>query len=414
MMMKNPNKKKNINVLKFVSLLIATALWFYVMIKEDPKDKQTYNGVVVQVKNQESLKDKEMVLMNAVDEYTVAVRVEGLKSELLHFDVSNIIATVDLSGYGEGEMKVPVEVQLINNSQNIKIYDVQPKEIIFSFEKIITEEKVINVKTEGDLINGNIMGKVSSDVDRVKITGPRSLVNRVVEAVAVADVTGRKETSTLSIPITLLDNEKKTVSEVSYEPKVVNVSVPVWKKKTVPIELVLFNNLPEGMVKTSVELNPNQVEIMGEEAGLNVTKLTTVPKDVNDFIVQSSQFVDLSLPDNVQLVNPQIKVEAKVMIGTDNSEGAEISSSKIHLNNLKEGYTAEVIHPKSVRIERFDGEVFSESELSNIILEVDLDDLSEGTHSVALKLLDWHGTSIKILPEKVMVEIKKQEVNAGE
>ncbi len=413
-MMKNPNKKKNINVLKFVSLLIATALWFYVMIKEDPKDKQTYNGVVVQVKNQESLKDKEMVLMNAVDEYTVAVRVEGLKSELLHFDVSNIIATVDLSGYGEGEMKVPVEVQLINNSQNIKIYDVQPKEIIFSFEKIITEEKVINVKTEGDLINGNIMGKVSSDVDRVKITGPRSLVNRVVEAVAVADVTGRKETSTLSIPITLLDNEKKTVSEVSYEPKVVNVSVPVWKKKTVPIELVLFNNLPEGMVKTSVELNPNQVEIMGEEAGLNVTKLTTVPKDVNDFIVQSSQFVDLSLPDNVQLVNPQIKVEAKVMIGTDNSEGAEISSSKIHLNNLKEGYTAEVIHPKSVRIERFDGEVFSESELSNIILEVDLDDLSEGTHSVALKLLDWHGTSIKILPEKVMVEIKKQEVNAGE
>ena len=209
MMMKNPNKKKNINVLKFVSLLIATALWFYVMIKEDPKDKQTYNGVVVQVKNQESLKDKEMVLMNAVDEYTVAVRVEGLKSELLHFDVSNIIATVDLSGYGEGEMKVPVEVQLINNSQNIKIYDVQPKEIIFSFEKIITEEKVINVKTEGDLINGNIMGKVSSDVDRVKITGPRSLVNRVVEAVAVADVTGRKETSTLSIPITLLDNEKK-------------------------------------------------------------------------------------------------------------------------------------------------------------------------------------------------------------
>lgn len=414
MMMKNPNKKKNINVLKFVSLLIATALWFYVMIKEDPKDKQTYNGVVVQVKNQESLKDKEMVLMNAVDEYTVAVRVEGLKSELLHFDVSNIIATVDLSGYGEGEMKVPVEVQLINNSQNIKIYDVQPKEIIFSFEKIITEEKVINVKTEGDLINGNIMGKVSSDVDRVKITGPRSLVNRVVEAVAVADVTGRKETSTLSIPITLLDNEKKTVSEVSYEPKVVNVSVPVWKKKTVPIELVLFNNLPEGMVKTSVELNPNQVEIMGEEAGLNVTKLTTVPKDVNDFIVQSSQFVDLSLPDNVQLVNPQIKVEAKVMIGTDNSEGAEISSSKIHLNNLKEGYIAEVIHPKSVRIERFDGEVFSESELSNIILEVDLADLSEGTHSVALKLLDWHGTSIKILPEKVMVEIKKQEVNAGE
>lgn len=414
MTMKNPKKKKSINLLMLVSLLIATALWLYVMTKEDPRDKQTYSGVVVQVKNQDSLKIREMVLMNPDDEYRVDVRVEGLRSELLHFDPSNIIATVDLSGYGEGEMKVPVQVQLINNNQNIKFYDVQPKELKYTFEKIITEEKVINVKTEGELLNGNIMGEISTDIDRIKITGPRSLVNRVVEAVAVADVTGRKEKSTLTLPILLLDNEKKVVTEVSYEPKVVNVSVPVWKKKTVPVELVLFNNLPEGMIKTSVELNPSQVEIMGSESGVNVSKLTTVPKDINDFIVKSNQFVDLSIPENVRLVSPQVKVEAKVMIGTEKEEKMEIPVSRIHWKNLGEEYFATIIHPKAIQVERMDEKVLSEVELFRIVLEADLTDLKEGIYEIPLKVQPLQGIPIKILPEKIMVEIKKQEVNTGE
>lgn len=414
MMMKNPKKKKNINLLMFVSLLIATSLWLYVMIKEDPKDKQTYNGISVQVKNIETLKNRDMVLLNEDDDYAVSVRVEGLKSELLHFDASNIVAFVDLSGYGEGEMKVPVEVRLKNNNQNIKIYDVQPKELKYTFEKIITQEKFINVKTEGELLNGNLLGEVSTDVDVIKITGPRSQVNRVVEAVAVADVTGRKEKTNLTLPIILLDSEKKVVTEVAFEPKVVNVSVTVLKKKTVPIELVLFNNLPEGMVKSSIELNPSTVEIMGTEPGLNITKLTTVPKDINDFIVQSSQFVDLSLPDNLQLVNPQMKIEAKVVIMSDRDRILEVPSSRIQFKNLASGYGAYVSNPIVIRVERTDRVSLDEEAFRDAVIVADLSGLSEGTHQVALTIENWQGAPITIMPEKTLVEIIKQEVNTGE
>lgn len=414
MMMKNPKKKKNINLLMFVSLLIATSLWLYVMIKEDPKDKQTYNGIPVQVKNLETVKNRDMVLLNEDDDHTVMVRVEGLKSELLHFDASNIIASVDLSGYGEGEMKVPVEVQLINNNQNIKIYDIQPKELKFTFEKIITQEKAINVKTEGELLNGNLLGDITTDVEKIKITGSRSQVNRVVEAVAVADVTGRKEKTNLTLPILLLDSEKKIVTEVAFEPKVVNVSVTVLKKKTVPIELVLFNNLPEGMVKTSIELNPSTVEVMGTEPGLNITKLTTVPKDINDFIVQSAQFVDLSIPDNLQLVNPQMKIEAKVIILSERDRILEVPSTRIRFNNLARGYAAQISNPIVLRLERTDGGALDEEDFRDAFVEADLSGLSEGTHDIKLTIENWLGAPIAVMPEKVTVEIIKQEVNEGE
>ena len=56
---------------------------------------------------------------------------------VLQVSESDIIAQVDLNGYSEGNVKVPVYVQV---PSDVRIVDYSPKEILFKFDKIIRKK----------------------------------------------------------------------------------------------------------------------------------------------------------------------------------------------------------------------------------------------------------------------------------
>ncbi len=60
------------------------------------------------------------------------------------FTASNISAKVDLSGYSEGQVRVPILVSLINNPYNVRIVNYEPKEVLFTLDSVVTEKKNCN------------------------------------------------------------------------------------------------------------------------------------------------------------------------------------------------------------------------------------------------------------------------------
>src|SRR5690606_24592870 len=131
--------KRNDITAKIFALIIAIILWSYVMDRENPIRPAEIRNVTVAFSNVSALERQNLVIMEP-HEVTVNVRVEGATNELNkdRFTARNIVAQVDLSGYGEGQVKVPVTVGLINQGQTVRVLNWEPKEILFTLDKRIS------------------------------------------------------------------------------------------------------------------------------------------------------------------------------------------------------------------------------------------------------------------------------------
>ncbi len=117
--------------LKIFAIIIAIILRSYVMSKENPPRTKPIRNVVVNFTNIESLEQQHLVIMDPKIA-KINVELSGKANNLKSIDEKDILATVDLSGYKEGDVKVPVYVEV---PSDVKLVDYSPKEILFKFEK---------------------------------------------------------------------------------------------------------------------------------------------------------------------------------------------------------------------------------------------------------------------------------------
>ena len=178
------DKIKNNWTIKLFALIIAIFLWSYVMSEVNPIITKPFKDVNVRLENIESLDSQDLVVMSP-ETASINVEVSGPKSDVDKFTSANIIAEVDLTGYSEGEIKVPVYVSLEDASPNIKIENWEPREILFKFDKVVEKDIAVNVETVGDITGGYILEEISKDPQELTVRGPRTLVNEISEARAI-------------------------------------------------------------------------------------------------------------------------------------------------------------------------------------------------------------------------------------
>ena len=329
------SKERNDLTLKAFSLIIAIVLWSYVMSEVNPDRPETVRNIPVAFNNIEALDRQGLVLMDP-KEANVTVRVNGRKFDMANFDSKSIKAYVDLSGYGEGQIKVPVNV-VIEDFNNIRVERIEPSEILFKFDKLISKQKAVTVHTEGNLDSNYVLGDITTKPASVLISGPRSWVNEVAEVIVKVGLDGRKVSGDVTLPVELVDDEGNEVRGVRYEPTVIDVDIPVYRKVTVPIELQTENQLPENFEITNITINPSRIALKGDNNIVYLTSILTKPIDINAFIENPTMEVELDLPDNISLVNPNEKVSVSVVIEEILSKSFELTLEDINIRNLGEG-----------------------------------------------------------------------------
>lgn len=329
------SKERNDLTLKAFALIIAIVLWSYVMSEVNPDRPEIIRNIPVAFNNIEALDRQGLVLMDP-KEANVTVRVNGRKFDMANFDSKSIKAYVDLSGYGEGQIKVPVNV-VIEDFNNIRVERIEPSEILFKFDKLISKQKAVTVHTEGNLDSNYVLGDITTKPASVLISGPRSWVNEVAEVIVKVGLDGRKVSGDVTLPVELVDDEGNEVRGVRYEPTVIDVDIPVYRKVTVPIELQTENQLPENFEITNITINPSRIALKGDNNIVYLTSILTKPIDINAFIENPTMEVELDLPDNISLVNPNEKVSVSVVIEEILSKSFELTLEDINIRNLGEG-----------------------------------------------------------------------------
>ncbi|MBU5256150.1 CdaR family protein [Tissierella praeacuta] len=403
------SKEKNDLTLKVFAFIIAVILWSYVMSEVNPDISKEYKNIPVRFNNESALERQGLIIMEP-EEVTVNVKVVGKKSDMANFSQESIKAQVDLSGYKEGQIKVPINVNL-NQSNNIKIVGHEPREALFTFDKLITKEKNLRIKTKGTLGANYVVGDMTTKSKSVLLKGPRTLVNKVSEAIVEVDLNNRKEDESITVPIKLIDDEGHDVIGVEKEPKVVDITIPIFRTVNVPIELNLQEQLPDNYEITEITINPNKITLKGDKSISNLTFIQTKPIDVNKLIGNTDVPVELELPENVSLLNPNEKITVSLNIEENSTKVFEYELNEVEIRNLDNSLAIDTDDSsRTIQVSvKGSKKIVEALTKEDIELYLDFNMIDEGTHKVYLGSNIPTGITIKeIIPQSIEFKIIKR------
>ena len=401
-------EKKNDLTIKIFALIIAIILWSYVMSEENPTITKEFRNIEVSLSNYSSLERQGLVIMEPKDP-KITIKISGKRNYVNRILEEDILASVDLSGYSEGSVKVPVYIDV---PSEVRIVDYHPKEILFKFEKLVRKEAVVTVDTDGSLPQGYVLGEPEIKPQTVYIEGPRSWVDSVTDVVATVDLTNRTEDIKVTVPIKLIDEKGDDVRGVEKEQNLVDVFIPVYKVKKVPIELQTENQLPDNYEVMDISINPSEIEIKGKKEDLkNINSIKTMPIDINYLIGKRNVVVELDLPENISLVDPKKQVTITLNIEESRTKTFNYTLEDVDIINLSSGLTIDegdlsksfevTIRGSSTKVDLLNKEDLS--------IELDLQGLEAGSHQAKLSVKDGEDFMvINIQPEDLNITLKEE------
>lgn len=396
-------KEKNEWTLKIFALLIAIILWTYVMSEVDPRISENFN-VEVRFLNESSLERQGLVVLEP-ENATVRVRVSGRRSEIIKIKESDILAQVDLSGYSEGKVKVPVYVQAPGS---VTIDDYSPREILITFDRIITREMPVTVETTGQVPEGVVLGTPEVKPQYVAIEGPRTWLNSVWKVIATVDVSQSTNDINVTRPIRIVDDEGNEVRGIYSNINVVDISIPVYNVKTVPIELRTENQLPESYEIVDITIIPSTVSIIGKKDVLqNINQINTQAVDILELMNNENVTVDLDIPEGVRLAEGEGQVTVTLNVEDIITKTLNFTLENVNILNLSPGLSiAEESMNKTFSITiKGRRSIVEALEAEDIELILDLQGLGEGSHNVEITVKEEEFILLTISPESIQVDL---------
>lgn len=383
-------KKRNI----ILSLLIALALWSFVIYTTDPIRSKVITGVPVETVGSEVLSEKGLAIVKP-DELTLDITVKSVRSILGGVTKDDIHVTADVSECVAGDNYVPIKVTF---DKDVKTASDMARTIHVKVEKVITEARKIKIEYEEgvDNISAELVGP-----QVVHVSGPKSLVKNV-EHISVRltsdDISaGNADVVKKLVPV---DATGKEVSGVKTERKEIVVHIADFEVKTVPLVVTVQGAPAGGYELVSIDI-PEEISLTGNKEALRgVKSVSGGIVDISGLYASTEIPLTINLPDGVVIVADQ-RTTAKVKIAAvDSNEENEFEVNDVMFSGLEEGYSASTDDKVTVK-----GAGIIQAKVSVI---ADLSDLGEGTHKVKVKAKSTDGEKVTVSPKYIIVTISKE------
>ena len=391
------NKLKNNSKIKIISLLSAMVLWMYVMAIVDPEETKLFENIPVTITNKNELNERDLVIYPEQD-LTTNIYVTGKLSNLKKVTKDDINVYGQINNPLEGNNEIYLKV---STSQRVN-YDFKNPVMIVTLEKIISEDKSIKVDITGSGKNNvdNIM--LQDNIDKVSISGPRSLVNKVKRVVGTVKVNGELNDFSQSIKLEPVDANGKVVEGVELEKDSVNVNIILLAQKTVPITLKLSDNSESGVNYT---MSQNTVTIKGKKDIVDsINDIETQPVKLSEISPGTSKDIYLQVPSGITIETKYITIkknseENAVAEYTYTAEDIEIR------NNIENIDKSKIKIPNSINVSieylQSEGSINKD----DIKLYIDLNEVSLEDNTCKIKYESiYEIEKINIDPDTVTIE----------
>lgn len=388
--------------LKILSLAIAILVWLLVVNINNPIGTKSFVISDVQLLNEAYIDADGKMCMQDEEQVPIRVTIKAQRKILDRISVNDIRAVADLQqavSLNTDPVMVPITVSCDHIlPDNI---EVTPRNLSLHLEDKDTQEFVVNVTTNNTKPDrGYEIGTLTSNPEKIKITGPKSLINKIDKVNASIDVDGATEDITTEKDVKIIDKngEEFTDSDMSYlNVSRVYVTAKLWKvQANVKIKAGYSGSPKSGYQVESVSTTPNVISVAGSEEALATLKeqnnTITIPDSVADISDRDSDFeekINISdyLPDGLKLTSDSSEdVFVRVNVLPMGSSVCEVPTKNIVVNHAPDGMqvsfdTANI----EVRVQKTDSSLDDLTE-EQIKASIDLSNVGEGSHEVPVSI----------------------------
>jgi YbbR domain-containing protein len=379
-----------------LSFVLAMAVWISAVVAADPNEECAQpNTVSLEVTG----KDSDLLVIGELPK-TISVRLQAPTSicRELASQPELVRAFVDLTGILEGDHTLLVAVD--PTIQPVRILEILPREIIIVLEELARIELPIATMLSGEPARGFQTEPPVLEFERAQVSGPQSLVERVVEIWAELDIGGAQATISEEVSLNGVDQNGQTITGVSIEPQTVRLTQSIIQSggfRTVAVRVETVGQPSSGYRLTTIQVSPPTVTISSADPQ-QIEDLpgfvSTQPLDLSELTENAEVRLSLELPTGVFVEGEQTVL---VFVGITAIEGTAVMSVPVEIIGLAAGLEAQ-ISPETVDV-FLSGPVtiLNTLTLEDVRVFADLTEYGDvGTHLVEL--------TVEILPDRVQLD----------
>ena len=389
-------------LLKLASLFIAFALWFVVIIIDDPVSDKSFTNIQVELVNTELLTDKGM-MYEVLESSDIIKRVsfDAPKSIRDIIQPGDIVAEADFENL-TATNTVAITFSCPKYSADVTNISGNISNVKLSIEN--KKSKWVNIENNitGEVAEGYIIGGIYLDQNRLEIVGPESKIDMIQKAIIDVNVAGIYSNSSSRYDVKLVTAEGEVVSypSVTSNAESVKVTVDILATKEVPVEYQAMGVPAEGYLATGViEGNPSTILVAGTQSALKNVHSITIPAEeinVTGATENYEQMVDIEkyLPSGIIFGDGDFDGNAKVVVYIEKiaEKTIPLDVSMLQIEGVPEGFAVGVapLSGKSLKvlglrddlIELQTGQLLGVVDFAAYMEEQGIEALVEGTYSV--------------------------------
>lgn len=397
--------------LKIMSVAIAIVVWLIVVNIDNPVGTNYYTITDVELINKEYVESSDTIgkmCMPEENQDSVKVAITASKKVRDRIRLSDITAVADLQqavSLDTDPVMVPITVTCLASGVLPSDIKVTPQNLTVNLDEKETQEFVVNV-SKGDTKPGKDyeVGSLTASPEKIRITGPKTLVNKIDKVNATIALDGNTEDYTQEVNLTIYDKNQEALSEsemnslrIENNAKVV-VTAKLWKIRTgVKIAEGYVGTPAGGYQVGSVKTVPDTISVAGNTEGLESLSendnMITIPADRIDISGESKDVerkISLKnlLPDNVKLTSDSSEdVWVTVSILPVGSQEFNLPTKNIEVKNKPDNLqvtfeTAQI----ALRIKSESEDLEDLNINEDVKAEIDLKDKEAGNYKVPVKL----------------------------
>ena len=158
--------------LKFLSLMLATGLWFLIARDEQPAEVAMRAPIVFQ-----HVPEQLEISSESIPE--AQIRVRGPERMIRQLKTNEVQAEIDLTGVKSGERTFDLTAQQVRHPRDVEVKQIVPSQLHLAFDTRSRREVEIRPRVTGNFATGEQIVKIDTDPPRITITGPRHHVEKI-------------------------------------------------------------------------------------------------------------------------------------------------------------------------------------------------------------------------------------------
>ncbi len=255
--------------LMVLALVLAFTVWVAAVFSADPNEECTApRDVPLQVLG---LQEGHILFENLPETATVRLFAPHSVCQAMAASTNSVQAYIDLSELAPGDHVLDVTYDISPNFEPVKVLGYAPEQVTIRLEEFATRIVPISLQLSGEPAPGYTAGATIISDSRVVISGTRSLVDQVAEAVVSLDISDAVGEINVSRAIQILDEAGNPVPDLEVSPTVVTIRQLIDRPGSFRevIVRVIYTGAPaEGYRLTSVTPTPQIVTLFANDGQL--------------------------------------------------------------------------------------------------------------------------------------------------